>query len=56
MYSWPVSRITETCSCGAVFLVTGMDSFCEERYQQFLDAHAICREPDKHSGLKGDPQ
>jgi len=53
MYTWPVSIITEICCCGAEFKAQGMDSnFCRDRYQQFLDAHAICREPEKQDPEK----
>lgn len=36
-------KIKETCSCGAIFKVTGTHVFCLLRHEAFITAHEVCR-------------
>ena len=41
-----LSTVEETCRCGAEFKVTGKETHCSFRYQEFLNAHKKCRQND----------
>ena len=50
--------IKETCSCGAVFEVTGDPLNCNYRYNDFLSKHRVCRENVKSTNkqIQADPK
>jgi hypothetical protein len=38
-----IETIKESCQCGAMFEISGDFVFCRNRYTEFLEAHATCR-------------